>query len=109
MLLLDTATGVRMAPDSDVHTIGTRVWLRDDGPDSWRKGEVLKLEGGSLVIKVEGGKQTKCSPDEAPIQNPETRGGVEVRRRSLSSLCPPGPPVKLTVQLSFDFRFLRRT
>ena len=62
---------------SDVHTVGSHVWVRDDA-DSWKKGEVIKLEGGSLVIKVEGGQQASCKPEEAPIQNPDTRGGVEV-------------------------------
>ena len=66
-----------MAPELDVHTIGTRVWVGHE-MDSWAKGEVIKLEGGSLVIKVEGGEQKKCKPEEAPIQNPDTRGGVEV-------------------------------
>ena len=67
-----------MAPESDVHTIGTRVWVRDEA-ESWQKGEVLKLEEGTLVISVEGAKQVKCKPEEAPIQNPDSRGGVEVR------------------------------
>ena len=53
--------------------------MRDEA-DSWKKGEVIKLEGDSLVtIKVEGGQQVSCKPSEAPIQNPDTRGGVEVR------------------------------
>ena len=79
-----------MAPESDVHTIGTRVWVRDDA-ESWNKGEVLKLDDGNLVINVEGGKQVKCKPEEAPIQNPDTRGGVEVSistsARILASSC----------------------
>ena len=68
---------------SDVHTVGSRVWVRDEA-DSWKKGEVIKLEGESLVIKVEGGQQVSCKPEEAPIQNPDTRGGVEVGRRGYS-------------------------
>ncbi len=67
-----------MALLGDVHTIGTHVWVKDD-EESWRKGDVAKLEEGFLVIKAEGGKTVTCKPDEAPIQNPDTRGGVEVR------------------------------
>jgi hypothetical protein len=72
-----------MSPDAatDVHTQGTRVWVRDQA-NSWVKGEVLKIDGGNLSVRVEGGETVKCKPEEAHMQNPDSRGGVEVRRMS---------------------------
>jgi hypothetical protein len=69
-----------MAPDAapDVHTQGTKVWVRD-AEDSWKKGEVVQLDGSTLTIKAEGGQLVKAQPDDAPLQNPEQAGGVEVR------------------------------
>jgi myosin-5 len=67
-----------MAPESDVHTVGTRVWVKDE-VESWKKGDVLKLDGENLVITIDGGKHISCKADDAPIQNPDTRGGVEVK------------------------------
>lgn len=66
------------ASGSDVHTIGTRVWVRDE-VDSWKKGEVIKVDGGSLQVRVEGGATVTVKAEEAHIQNPDSRGGVEVR------------------------------
>ncbi len=66
------------ATTSDVHTIGTLVWVADP-LDSWKKGEVSKVEDGAVHVVVEGGALVKCKADSAFIQNPEMRGGVEVR------------------------------
>lgn len=91
-----------MAPDasSDVHTQGTRVWVRDE-VDSWKKGEVTKVEDGVLMIRSEKGEVVKCKPEDAHIQNPDSRGGVEDMTR-LPYLHEPGVLWNLRSRYSFD-------
>lgn len=60
-----------------IHTVGSRVWVKDD-KESWVKAEVQKLEGNTLIVALEeGGELRKVQPDDAPLQNTDTRG-VEV-------------------------------
>ncbi len=72
-----------MGTTNDTHTVGSRVWVRDDA-ESWIKAEVVRLDGpSSIVVKAESGRELKAKADDLPLQNPEARG-VEVRRRSSS-------------------------
>lgn len=67
-----------------IHTVGSRVWVKDD-KESWVKAEVQKLEGDQLIVALEeGGELRKVQPEDAPLQNTDTRG-VEVRRMVESS------------------------
>ena len=68
-------------PHTVVHTIGSRVWLRDEA-EGWVKGEVIKLDGDHIVVALEDSKQQRRVPqEEAPLQNNDTRG-VEVCSRA---------------------------
>lgn len=61
-----------------VHAVGSRVWVKDDA-EGWVKAEVIKVEGPTVVVCLEGTQQQRKVPqDEAPLQNKDTRG-VEVR------------------------------
>jgi myosin-5 len=79
-------------PATVIHTVGSRVWVKDD-KESWVKAEVQKLEGNTLIVALEeGGELRKVQPEDAPLQNTDTRG-VEVsychgrgRAGSLSAL-----------------------
>ena len=61
------------------HTVGSKVWVvcADDG---WQKGEVVKVEGGQLRVRLEGGRgEQLCAAEDCPLQNPSLYGnGVEV-------------------------------
>lgn len=70
-----------LAPGGTVaesHTQGSLVWVAD-AAESWVKAEVKKVEDGVVTVTTEAGKTVKCSPEDCPIQNPDQRGGVEVR------------------------------
>ena len=63
---------------SDVHTVGSKVWVRD-GQESWLKGDVIDASDGDwLIVKTEHGDQRKVKADDCPLQNQESRG-AEVR------------------------------
>jgi hypothetical protein len=65
-----------------IHTVGSRVWVKD-GKESWLKAEVQKLEGDTLIVALEeGGELRKVPPEDAPLQNTDTRG-VEVSSKGL--------------------------
>lgn len=55
------------------HTVGTRVWIKDD-KEAWLRAEVIRVEEEHLLVKSETGAELRCKPEEAPLQNPETRG-----------------------------------
>ena len=61
-----------------IHTAGSRVWVKDD-KESWVKAVVQKIEQGSVLIVAleETGELRKVQPEDAPLQNTDTRG-VEV-------------------------------
>lgn len=60
-----------------IHAVGSRVWVKDD-KESWVKAEVQKIEQDVLIVALEdGGELRKVNPEEAPLQNVDTRG-VEV-------------------------------
>lgn len=60
-----------------VHTSGSRVWVKDD-KESWVKAEVQKIENNVLIVALEeNGELRKVQPEDAPLQNTDTRG-VEV-------------------------------
>jgi hypothetical protein len=75
------APGVKMTASQQhtvIHTIGSKVWVRDEA-EGWVRGEVIKLEGDNLLVALEDIKETRKVPqDQAPLQNNDTRG-VEVR------------------------------
>lgn len=67
-----------MTASTVIHTTGSKVWVKDE-VEGWVKGEVIKLEGTSIVVLLEGSEQQRRVPqEEAPLQNNDTRG-VEVR------------------------------
>ncbi len=68
-----------MTLEAVVHTSGSKVWIHDAG-ESWVRGEVKKVEGDQIVVTTETGKTLKLKPDDAPLQNFDSRG-VEVRLR----------------------------
>jgi len=62
-----------------VHTIGSKVFVHD-AEEGWCKGEVVGLQGSSLVVLTERGEtRTVDDGEDAPLQNADSRG-VEVRR-----------------------------
>lgn len=65
---------------SETHTVGSKVWVRDN-TESWIKGEVLRVEDGGalLVVKTEHGN-VQSKPEDLPLQNPDVQG-VEVSKR----------------------------
>jgi hypothetical protein len=67
-------------PATVVHTVGSKVFLHD-AEEGWCKGEVVSLQGSSLVVKTERGEtRTVDNGEDAPLQNADSRG-VEVRER----------------------------
>ena len=65
------------------HTAGSLVWVQDQA-EGWVKGVVQRVVGDKLEIKAESGTQLTSRPEDAPLQNPSSRMGVEV---SLSRKC----------------------
>lgn len=65
------------------HTVGTLVWLPADGGAAWRPGEVTRvLPSGRLAVRAgDDGGEVEVDPEAAPLQNPASRLGVEVRGR----------------------------
>lgn len=62
---------------SNLHSVGSRVWLRDL-EHGWVRGEVLRLhEDGKLIVKMQDGTEESFDESEIPLQNPGERG-VEV-------------------------------
>ena len=64
-------------PDAASHTLGSKVWV-NDAVEGWVKGDVVKVEKGSLKVSTEKGSIGAYKPEECPLQNPQTAGGVEV-------------------------------
>lgn len=62
-----------------LHTVGSRVWLYDEGhSDKWIKGEVTAMQGSKLRVRLEGnGEEREVSAGDVPLQNP-SKNGVEV-------------------------------
>lgn len=68
----------------DTLTAGSKVWL-SDSQESWKKGEVTSVQADGVIVAItETGQEVRCNHAEAPIQNPDTRGGVEVGAVALS-------------------------
>lgn len=63
--------------DAASHTLGSKVWV-NDAVEGWVKGDVVKVERGSLNVSTEKGSIKAYKPEECPLQNPQTAGGVEV-------------------------------
>ena len=64
-------------PEAASHTLGSKVWV-NDAVEGWVKGDVVKVEKGSLKVSTEKGTIKTYKPEECPLQNPQTAGGVEV-------------------------------
>ena len=66
---------------SSTHTIGSSIWVLDgpSGQQDWIKASVTKVEADKLTVRTENGDTRVCKPDGCPLQNPPSRGGVEVR------------------------------
>lgn len=71
-------------PEAASHTLGSKVWV-NDAAEGWIKGDVVKVEKGSLKVSTEKGSIKAYKPEECPLQNPQTAGGVEVRCLSYGS------------------------
>lgn len=74
--LAEAACQVNM-PDAASHTLGSKVWV-NDAVEGWVKGDVVKVEKGSLNVSTEKGSIKAYKPEDCPLQNPQTAGGVEV-------------------------------
>lgn len=59
------------------HTLGSKVWVTD-AEDGWVKGDVVKVDKGSLIVSTSKGNTGTYKPEDCPLQNPQTAGGVEV-------------------------------
>lgn len=80
-------------PDAASHTLGSKVWV-NDAVEGWVKGDVVKVEKGSLKVSTEKGSIRAYKPEECPLQNPQTAGGVEVQQlSSCDSPMQPAVPV----------------
>lgn len=59
---------------SDIHTVGSKLWIKDD-KEVWAKAEVLKLEdGGKLLVRSETGQELAVVAAQTHLQNPDSRG-----------------------------------
>ncbi len=78
-----------MATASGIHAVGSKVWLKHH--EEWCKGEVIKEEGDSLLIRAElaNGKavEIKASIAVCPLQNPDSNG-MEVSTTGLEAVEP---------------------
>ena len=63
---------------ADTHTKGSLVWVKD-ATEGWVKGVVQQVRADGVDVKVESGATCTCKPEDAPLQNPSARMGVEVR------------------------------
>lgn len=65
-----------MATAPGIHAVGSKVWLKHH--EEWCKGEVIKEEGDSLLIRAElaNGQPVdiKATINDCPLQNPDTNG-----------------------------------
>lgn len=59
------------------HTLGSKVWVAD-AEDGWVKGDVVKVDKGNLIVRTSKGSTSTYKPEDCPLQNPQTAGGVEV-------------------------------
>jgi hypothetical protein len=62
---------------SEVHTVGSDVWVRDD-KEGWLKARVTKVDGSKLRVKTERDDERDAVVADCPLQNLDARGGVEV-------------------------------
>eukprot|EP01025_Chloroclados_australasicus_P037082 TRINITY_DN3778_c0_g2_i3.p1 TRINITY_DN3778_c0_g2~~TRINITY_DN3778_c0_g2_i3.p1 ORF type:complete len:238 (-),score=33.65 TRINITY_DN3778_c0_g2_i3:95-808(-) len=77
-----------MSGVSDVHTVGSQVWVKDD-KEGWLKGEVKQiLEGSKLKVVTELGDEKTVPAADLPLQNPGTIGVEDMTK--LSYLNEPG-------------------
>ena len=67
------------------HTTGSLVWVQDAG-EGWVKGVVNKVLQSTLEVKTDSGALVTCKPQDAPLQNPSSRMGVEVSAASQLTL-----------------------
>lgn len=82
-----------------VHTVGTRVWVKDDA-DSWIKADVLKVEGDELLVKTEKNDERRVKQSDCPLQNPDVNGVEDMTR--LSYLHEPGVLWNLKMRYTVD-------
>lgn len=84
---------------ADVHTVGSKVWVRDD-VESWLKAEVLKVKGNELVVRTETSQEKTCKAEDCPLQNLDVNGVEDMTR--LSYLHEPGVLWNLKVRYQLD-------
>ncbi|KXZ52496.1 MYO1A protein [Gonium pectorale] len=84
-----------------VHTVGTKVWIRDE-KEAWIKGEVVKVEEEHVLVRTEAtGLEVKCKPEDAPLQNPHNNRGVD-DMTTLSYLHEPAVLWNLNTRYAYD-------
>ncbi|EFJ44389.1 type XI myosin heavy chain MyoA [Volvox carteri f. nagariensis] len=84
-----------------IHTVGTRVWIRDE-KEAWIKGEVVRVEEDYVLVRTEAtGVEVKCKPEDAPLQNPHNNRGVDDMTR-LSYLHEPAVLWNLNTRYAYD-------
>jgi Myosin N-terminal SH3-like domain len=62
----------------EVHAVGMDVWVRDD-KEGWLKAKVTKVSGSHVKVRTEKGDERQAEVSQCPVQNLDSRGGVEVR------------------------------
>lgn len=85
------------------HTLGSKVWV-NDAVEGWVKGDVVKVEKGTLKVSTEKGSIKAYKPEECPLQNPQTAGGVEVRRHNQLHRPDPAPECLSSLQILLSMR-----
>lgn len=68
------------------HTAGSLVWVQDAN-QTWVKAVVERVAADKLEVKTSDGNIVACKPQDAPLQNPTSRMGVEVRE--FACICRP--------------------
>lgn len=82
------------------HTLGSKVWVTD-AESGWVKGDVVKVDKGNLIVTTASGTTGTYKPEECPLQNPQTAGGVEVKpvkglaNAARNTVRPAGPSTSL--------------
>ncbi|KAK9815009.1 hypothetical protein WJX73_004719 [Symbiochloris irregularis] len=85
---------------SEQHTTGSLVWVQDSA-EGWVKGVVQKVSKDGLQVKTQSGSVVSCKGEDAPLQNPTTRMGVE-DMTTLSYLNEPGVLWNLKCRYGLD-------
>jgi Myosin N-terminal SH3-like domain len=70
----------------EVHAVGMDVWVRDD-KEGWLKAKVTKGSGSHVTVRTEKGDERQAEVSQCPVQNLDSRGGVEVSPTGRITTC----------------------